>query len=1068
MTIFVICIYILFILFGLFMFSKIYAVRNKSENIALAHFAITALLSVVAIIAILLLKDNNLAFLAYTCFYILYSCMMFSFYWFSMLYCKKEFSCFKSYMFYFITIENIILVLNYFYKGVFILVRDTFNSNFYWYTYSPNNFERYIYAAWLVPTIAIVINVLLKLKDAPRLYRPRYLYIAFITIAHTIYQIIATINAFPNWLKNIFVIPFVIVVIYYSVYYSDIVFKQSALLYVAENLSDGFALYGEDNKRIYINDRLNNLLTDEQRNDFLYKDAFDKWVFESTELNGILVKQISAQSNNFYFSVIPHVFIDKKAYIGTSYSLQDVTPTIERLELVEKANNELIKADHMKSDFLANMSHEIRTPMNGVIGMAEMALREEMTDEAKEYINQIKASGKVLLNIINDILDFSKIESGKFEIIPQEYEILSGIYEFSNTLMAKISDKDIELIIQTNPNIPTKLFGDNLRIRQVIINLANNAIKFTEKGCVLISIDYEKIDEDNANLIVHIKDTGIGIKAEDINKLFTSFQQVDTKRNRTIEGTGLGLAISKGLVNTMNGEIGVNSIYGEGSDFYFNIPQKVIDWTPSISIQNNNKLFAFGMFSNKYLAKRFFLDMHDFDIYSAVLKSPEEFEYTYETYEDMLYSSSPYIFFEERNYNDKLKQILIDNPDITGVMILDYGSLFKSDISNLKVYKRPLSTQLIAMAFNNEDTHTIYDYSSENDFIAPDARILVVDDNDINITIVNGLLQPLQMTIDSAKSGYAALDALKFNNYDIVFMDHMMPQMDGVETTKIIRQTMPQLKDMPIIALTANAISGVKEFFLSVGMNDFIPKPIEIREIINKVKIWLPTDKIQKSGSTSNIADTNDTYNTNNNESNNDNIFELLEGIDVAKALELLGSEQIYKTILNSYYYSIEENIEKLNNFYKNNEIPEYAILVHAVKSSSRQIGALEIGDLAYKLELAAKANDVEIIKEEHDNLIDMYLSIKQILSKVCETNKKSFDSLSLVTSDELIEILNDIINASSELDFNQIEENITKINHIRIPNDCIELFDELKKAVNMMDIDAIENVTNNMIKHLT
>ncbi len=248
--------------------------------------------------------------------------------------------------------------------------------------------------------------------------------------------------------------------------------------------------------------------------------------------------------------------------------------------IMKEANIEIEKAANMKSDFLANTSHELRTPMNAVIGMAEMALREEMSPTAKNYLNQIKAAGKSLLTIINDILDFSKIESGKMDIVAGEYDPASLIYDVATIISTRIDRDDVEFVLDINPNIPRMLCGDMVRIKQIITNLANNAAKFTKVGQICLKYDYETVSADTINLLFSVSDTGIGIKPEDIGKLFKSFQQIDSKRNRNIEGTGLGLAISKQLVNLMNGDISAESVYGEGSTFSFSIPQKVVDADP--------------------------------------------------------------------------------------------------------------------------------------------------------------------------------------------------------------------------------------------------------------------------------------------------------------------------------------------------------------------------------------------------------------------------------------------------------------------------------------------------------
>ena len=289
---------------------------------------------------------------------------------------------------------------------------------------------------------------------------------------------------------------------------------------------------------------------------------------------------------------------------------------------VSLTNMELKKTSNMKSDFLANMSHEIRTPMNAVIGMAEMALREDLTPAAREYIGQIKSSGQTLLTIINDILDFSKIESGMMDISDVEYEPMSMINDVSNIIMTRIGSKELELTVDVNPDLPTGLYGDNVRIKQVMVNIANNAVKFTKEGNVHIKVDFLQTTDDMIELIVSITDTGSGIKESDMDKLFQSFQQLDSKRNRNIEGTGLGLAICKQLVTLMKGKIHVDSVYGKGSTFSFVIPQKVTDIHHAVEKLPEN-IVAAGLIQSTYIAQEMAIDMERLGVTYERLESEE-------------------------------------------------------------------------------------------------------------------------------------------------------------------------------------------------------------------------------------------------------------------------------------------------------------------------------------------------------------------------------------------------------------------------------------------------------------
>ncbi len=397
--------------------------------------------------------------------------------------------------------------------------------------------------------------------------------------------------------------------------------------------------------------------------------------------------------------------------------------TADMITEVKEHEDAIQRAADMKSDFLANMSHEIRTPMNAVVGMSELMLREDIPDKVREYAMQIKSSGNALLTVINDILDFSKIESGNLEIIPEEYEPAVLIEEVLNIGRLNAGKKSIEIRSEIDPDLPRVLRGDSIRIRQILINIFNNAIKFTKEGYVELAVGYKASSAREGMLTIKVTDTGIGIKEKDLTKIFESFSQVISTRNREVEGTGLGLAITKQLTDRMNGTIDVQSEYGKGSCFTVTIPQEV-------------------------------------------------------------------------------------------------------PAGDLKIADADKSSAAV-----------------DGELVIKDADILVVDDNSVNLIIMKGLLEPYGIKPVTVLSGAEAVEEAGKHKFDLVFMDHMMPIMDGVEATKIIREKYPEYNDVPIIAFTANAVGEAKEMLMDSGMNDFVSKPVEpekIRELLIK---WLPEDK---------------------------------------------------------------------------------------------------------------------------------------------------------------------------------------------------------------------------------
>lgn len=410
------------------------------------------------------------------------------------------------------------------------------------------------------------------------------------------------------------------------------------------------------------------------------------------------------------------------------------TMTIKRnMEEMERLMHQAEASNEAKSVFLANMSHEIRTPMNAICGMTDMLLGENLTKQGKEYAETIKTSGEGLLSIINDILDFSKIESGKMPIIPEEYYFASMIHDVMSMMEIKVKGKPVELIAKVSDSVPRKLYGDIGRVKQIMVNIIGNAMKFTHEGTITLNVSWQPEEENTGRLIASVTDTGIGIREEDIPKLFHSFEQVDMRKNRGVEGTGLGLSISKLLVESMGGSIQVQSEYGKGSTFSFDIVQKVIDVAPC------------EYSKNKKVVER--------------------------------------------------KQITID-------------------------------------------------------FTAPNARVLVVDDNKVNLRVATGLLKRFGIVPDLVDNGQDSVDMIRRQaQYDLVFMDHMMPELDGIEATRLIRAIgTPYAARLPIIALSANAVKGMEDEFLVGGMDDFLPKPISLEMLGAILRKWLPQELIQESG----------------------------------------------------------------------------------------------------------------------------------------------------------------------------------------------------------------------------
>lgn len=727
------------------------------------------------------------------------------------------------------------------------------------------------------------------------------------------------------------------------------------------------------------------------------------------------------------------------------YALANILSNIgySRYKILQ-SNEELEQATQVKSDFLANMSHEIRTPMNAIIGMSELAMREPIPPEAADYISQIKNAGQTLITIINDILDFSKIETGEVEIHPVEYSPVFLMNSVIGTIVTRIGVKDVELIVDIPPDLPETLYGDNIRIEQIILNLAGNAAKFTRHGQIVLKLEYQVTSEDELDLRISVIDTGIGIRKKDIGQLFDAFKRIDLKSTHEIEGTGLGLAISKQFVTQMDGTMHVESEYGEGSCFSFTIPQKIICGRPGITLKNAGSIHCAGLIGNHYMEKQLKLDLERLGISYRRIESFHDIAMLPE------YQVN-YFFIEHTMFTDYVERFVRMHPDIQAVLIINFQSTPEYDIPNLTIIRKPVYTVNIANILDKE-LHLELDADNEEelfDFIAPEAHILVVDDNAVNLTVAVGLLEPLQMKIDTAMSAKEAIEKIARNMYDLIFMDHMMPDVDGVEATHIIRRFYTNYNDVPIIALSANAVDGVEKFFLKEGMNDFVPKPIELSFILSKLRNWLPPEKIKQMSP----ADIH--------VSSQPEVFSVeIEGLDTQAAFKLLGSEKLFWEVLNDYYRTILKKAALIIQLEQEEDWKNYTIEVHALKSASRQIGAMELAELAAKMEQAGNASDDALIHLYTPKLINQYLTLEKILKPYfqqengCDTQEKPLASTEAINQAFVL-----LREAFSNLDMDQMEEVMKQMMKFSYAEDQQELFEQLCGAVNELDTDASEDI---------
>ena len=537
-----------------------------------------------------------------------------------------------------------------------------------------------------------------------------------------------------------------------------------------------------------------------------------------------------------------------------------------------------------------------------------------------------------------------------------------------------------------------------------------------------------------------VRDTGIGIKKQDMGKLFQSFQQVDSKRNRNIEGTGLGLAITKQLLRLMNGSVRIESEYEKGSTFYIELPQKIIDPAPSVPVPDNT-LKAALIIDSRYVFMQTVKDLTALGIGYINLEKEGSLDNIKEGY----------IITEKHLFSDRIKQTIADNPNLRCLIIAPFESPNDINLPRVKMLHKPVYSLGLYSALGLGADISIDGDSSEDNFrfIAPDAHILIVDDNPINLTVASGILEPLKMKIDTATGALETIEKVKKVKYDVVFMDHMMPEVDGVETTHIIRRLIVGYEDVPIIALTANAIGGTKEMFLREGMNDFVAKPIEVKDIVAVLRKWLPKEKIVPVDV---IEETKAPAVKEEGLS--------IDGLNTKEALSLLGSEKLYMQVLKEYYLAIDKRARILTDAIQKKDIKGYTIEVHSLKSTSKQIGAESLSALALRLEKAGNDGDFDFILGNTDDLIMQYMALKDILEPIFPDVKPGAMG-KRADSSVLKDLLDEMADALEAMDTLLMDEVLEKMEHYSYDERQSECFIRLKAAAEECDIDECSAVIN-------
>ena len=589
--------------------------------------------------------------------------------------------------------------------------------------------------------------------------------------------------------------------------------------------------------------------------------------------------------------------------------------------------------------------------MNSILGMNEMILREEDRPEIKEYAMVIQRSGRALLGIINDILDFSKLQDRKMEIVTIRYDLSSLINDLINMAAEQAKKKSLTFTVNVDKAIPRILDGDEYHIRQVMMNILNNAIKYTERGGVTVTIGYESVDNYTILLKCSVTDTGIGIKSEELEHIFQPFEHVESSRKFSADGSGLGLPIVQRLLQLMGSELKVESVFHKGSTFSFDVRQTVIKWEP----------------------------------------------------------------------------------------IGDYER-----------------------AFTTAAAHQAKTFTQS--FTAPDAKVLVVDDADVNLLVFANLLKKTKIKIDTASSGVEMLQMVRMNHYNMIFLDHRMPGMDGIEAFHNMKKMTDGLNyNTPVVALTANAVLGARQLYIDEGFSDYISKPVDTVRLEQILLEYLPPDLVIKGDTAQEEKEESHVvYEEPEPESQDESEsspYRNIPGIDYDAAVTNCGTEDTFVQALEIFYNTLDKKADDIEKFEREKDIKNYTVLVHALKSAARLVGALKLSEDAKYLEACGDKQDIHEIESKTPALLSQYRGYKPVLEKVFGKKDEPDMSLPEMSLDDLHEMYSMIKGFAADFDLDNIDNMIAEAKNYRIPESEREKFEKLKECVTNADWGTIEEL---------